>query len=112
MRSPAMFNVEIPRLDLNPEDLYEMETYQAYQHAAYIIKTSTPSERVQARLAQYSWSKDVLSLIGIGSVTRNSRRVCAPGFSFPSMALPFLVLAGKYSARFERLAPKQSGCSR
>jgi DNA primase len=65
----AMFGVEIPRLDLNPEDLYEMETYQAYQHAAYIIRNSTPSERVQARLAEYSWSKDVLSQIGIGSVS-------------------------------------------
>ncbi len=64
-----MFCVEIPRLDLNPEDLYEMETYQAYQHAAYIIRNSTPSERVQARLAEYSWPKDVLSLVGIGSVS-------------------------------------------
>ena len=39
-----MFNVEIPRLDLNPEDLYEMETYQAYQHAAYIIRNSKQSD--------------------------------------------------------------------
>ena len=64
-----MFNVPIPRLDLNPEDLYEMETYQAYQHAAYIIRNSTPSERVQSRLAEYSWSKEVQSVIGIGSVS-------------------------------------------
>lgn len=62
------FNVEIPRLDLNPEDLYEMETYQAYQHAAYIIRNSTPSELVQAKLAELSWPKEVLSAIGIGSV--------------------------------------------
>jgi hypothetical protein len=65
----ALYNVAIPRLDLNPEDLYEMETYAAYQHAAYVIRNSTPSERVQARLAQYSWSKDVLVTIGIGSVS-------------------------------------------
>ena len=64
----SLFGVEIPRLDLNPEDLYEMETYQAYQHAAYIIRNSKPSERVQARLAEYSWPKEVLSVIGIGSV--------------------------------------------
>ncbi len=64
----SMFLVEIPRLDLNPEDLYEMETYQAYQHAAYIIRNSNLSERVQARLAEYSWPKEVLSGIGIGSV--------------------------------------------
>ena len=64
----AQFGVQIPRLDLNPEDLYEMETYQAYQHAAYVIRNSTPSARVQARLAEYSWSKEVLAQIGIGSV--------------------------------------------
>jgi len=64
-----MNHVEIPRLDLNPEDLYEMETYQAYQHAAYIIRTSKHSERVQAKLAEYSWPKEVLSAIGIGSVS-------------------------------------------
>lgn len=65
----AQFGVEIPRLDLNPEDLYEMETYQAYQHAAYIIRNSNPGERVQAKLAEYGWPKDVLSQIGIGSVS-------------------------------------------
>ena len=63
------FNVEIPRLDLNPEDLYEMETYQAYQHASYIIRNSTSSEIVQAKLAELSWPKEVLSAIGIGSVS-------------------------------------------
>jgi len=52
-----MFSVEIPRLDRNPEDLYEMETYQAYQHAAYIIRNSSPSEIVQAKLTEYSWSR-------------------------------------------------------
>ena len=64
-----MFNVPIPRLDLNPEDLYEMETYQAYQHAAYIIRNSTPSELVQAKLAELSWPKEVLGAVGIGSVS-------------------------------------------
>ena len=57
------------RLDLNPEDLYEMETYQAYQHAAYIIRNSKQSELVQARLAELSWPKEVLGAIGIGSVS-------------------------------------------
>ncbi|MGO9542613.1 MAG: hypothetical protein ACLPN2_18690 [Terriglobales bacterium] len=65
----SKFCGEIPRLDLNPEDLYEMETYQAHQHGAYIIRNSTPSERVQARLAEYSCPKDVLVAIGIVSVS-------------------------------------------
>ncbi len=62
------FNVEIPRLDLNPEDLYEMETYQAYAHASYVIRNSKPSPLVQGKLAEYSWPKEMLSGIGIGSV--------------------------------------------
>jgi DNA primase len=63
-----MYGVELPELDACEDDLYEMETYQAYQHAAYIIRHSTLSERVQAKLAEYSWSKDTLATIGIGSV--------------------------------------------
>jgi DNA primase len=65
------WNIELPDLGAladDPDAVYEMETYQAYAHAAMIIRNSEKSKRVEAKLLEYGWPVEVLSAIGIGSV--------------------------------------------
>jgi hypothetical protein len=33
-----MFGVECPTVELSEDEIYELNTYQAYQHAAYILR--------------------------------------------------------------------------
>ena len=62
--------VSLPALgELDESGYYEMETFQAYAHAAMVIKHSKKSKLVEGKLAEYGWTSDTLNTIGIGSVT-------------------------------------------
>lgn len=64
-----MYGIELPIEELNPEEHYELDTYRAYRDAAQIITVSKFSNRVEARLKEYDWSKNVRQQLGIGSVS-------------------------------------------
>jgi DNA primase len=62
------FGVEVPIEEPNPEEQYEMDTYRAYRDAAQILLFSKFSDRVEAKLADYGWSKETRMALGVGSV--------------------------------------------
>lgn len=63
------FGVEVPVEEPNPEEQYEMDTYRAYRDAAQLILFSKFGDRVEAKLADYGWSKETRLALGVGSVT-------------------------------------------
>jgi DNA primase len=63
-----MYGIEIPIDEPNPDEQYEMDTYRAYRDAANILQCSSFSDRVQAKLLDYNWSKQVKTYLGVGSV--------------------------------------------
>jgi DNA primase len=64
-----MFNVAMPKLNINDEEMFEIDTRRAYAHASRIITQSKKrSEIVSAKLTEYGWTEDVLFKIGIGSI--------------------------------------------
>jgi DNA primase len=64
----GMFGMEVPQLDLSPEEQHDLDTYRAYATAANILLTSKLSERVTAKLQSYGWSSKTQRELGIGSV--------------------------------------------
>jgi DNA primase len=71
------FAVQVPDLTshMTPEELYIQEVYRATESAARILKTSDLSETVKSKLTDLGWPKDIVSKIGIGSVTNNANYI-------------------------------------
>jgi len=63
------FGVEVPEFNPTPEEIYEMEIYSAYSHAAMYVRSCTLSDRVKTKVATLGWSADVMLKTGTGSVT-------------------------------------------
>jgi len=63
------YGVEIPIEEPNPDEQYEMDTYRAYRDASQIILFSKFSDRVDTKLAEYGWSKEIRTGLGVGSVS-------------------------------------------
>lgn len=68
-RLAEQFGVELPLEQPTPEEQYEMDTYRAYRDAAQIVLMSKFSDRVDAKLTEYGWSKQTRMSLGVGSVT-------------------------------------------
>src|ERR1017187_442835 len=63
------FGHEAPNLELTADEQHDLDTYRAYAIASQILVTSTPSDRVAAKLQAYGWNpKKTLRDLGIGSV--------------------------------------------
>jgi DNA primase catalytic core len=63
------FGVPVPEVNLSDAELFEMEVYGAYAHASQIIRHSSLSDKVKAKLVDYGWNKEVTWKLGIGGVT-------------------------------------------
>lgn len=66
------FGIEVPDLNLTPDELYEMDVYQAYSNAASVIKSPTKlSDKAKAWLTDRGWvdsENSALRKIGVGAV--------------------------------------------
>lgn len=63
-----MFNVAMPEMDINDEEMFEIDARRAYAQASRIITQAKRSEIVVAKLAEYGWPEEILHKIGIGTV--------------------------------------------
>ena len=63
------YGIEIPIEEPNPEEQHEMDTYRAYRDASQIIIFSKFSDRVEAKLAEYGWAREIRLTLGVGSVS-------------------------------------------
>lgn len=64
-----LFNLDIkPERELSGEEQRKAEIYRAYADASRLLMTMKKSDRVQAKLADYGWSKRTLRTFGIGGV--------------------------------------------
>ena len=63
------YGVELPIDEPNPEEQYEMDTYRAYRDASQIVLYSKFSDRVEAKLSEYGWTRAVRLGMGVGSVS-------------------------------------------
>lgn len=64
-----MYGQEVPQIEMSEEELYEYKIRQAYSDAAYLVMQSTPGPLVNAKLAEYAWSSQVLKSLGIGGIS-------------------------------------------
>lgn len=66
------FGIEVPDLNLTPDEIYEMDVYQAYSNAASVIKSPNKlSDTVKAWLTDRGWldnETSALRRIGVGSI--------------------------------------------
>lgn len=62
------YGVDVPIEEPNPEEQYEMDTYRAYRDAGQVVLFSKFGDRVEAKLAEYGWSKEIRQALGVGSV--------------------------------------------
>lgn len=66
------FGIEVPDMQLTPDEIYEMDVYQAYANAASIIKSPAKmSDRAKAWLTDRGWldnENSALRKIGVGSI--------------------------------------------
>jgi replicative DNA helicase len=69
-----MFSVNVPEATvlITNEELYEIEVYRAVHCAAMILKTSNFSKIVKDKIANYGWPKEILTKMGIGSITNQA----------------------------------------
>lgn len=63
------YGVELPIEEPTPEEQYEMDTYRAYRNASQIVLFSKFSDRVEAKLSEYGWTRAVRLALGVGSVS-------------------------------------------
>jgi DNA primase len=62
------FGMEVPHVELTPDEQHDVDTYRAYAMASQVIVASPKSDRVQAKLLEYGWSEKTMRDLGIGSV--------------------------------------------
>lgn len=64
------FNVKVNGEDktLSEEDMKQLQIDQAFAKAARLLLTQKKSDRVEAKLAEYAWSKRTLQIFGIGGI--------------------------------------------
>ena len=66
-----MFGIEVPEAnrELNAEEQKQLQSEQALSKAAGLLLSMKKSDLVEAKLAEYGWSKATLTKFGIGGVT-------------------------------------------
>lgn len=63
------FGMEMPEINITPEEVHEMEMYRAYQDAASILLNSRLGDLVVARIEKLGWTPGVREQFGVGGVT-------------------------------------------
>jgi DNA primase len=64
-----MYGMEVPDLELTPDEQHDQDTYRAYAIASNLIVKSPRSALVSAKINEYGWTKKTLEDLGIGGVS-------------------------------------------
>jgi DNA primase len=63
-----MFGLDVPNVELSPEEAKEQDILRAYNHAAQIVRLAKPNKLVADKIKSYRWKSELCSELGIGTV--------------------------------------------
>jgi len=63
------YEIEMPEIELNEEEIYEINTYRAYRLAAEYILNSPLNQKVSDELTRRCWSNETYRRVGAGTVS-------------------------------------------